>query len=152
LKAGETPAIIPPKSRRSYRTVPLLPRLQQALEALYAGEDDAEFVLRTRRGTPISQRNAGRSIEKAGDEAGLGRVTPHVLRRTFGTALSDAGVSVASAAAMMGHSIEVNHGAYVKARKDAEERARARDLLVDLGFGRATDAPRATDVPRDRIG
>jgi hypothetical protein len=66
LKAAGAPAIVPPKSQRGYRTVPLLFRLQEALEALYAGEDDAAFVLRTRRGAPLSQRNAGRSIEKAG--------------------------------------------------------------------------------------
>jgi integrase len=136
LRAGESPAIVPPKSRRSYRTVPLLPRLQAALEALYAGEDDAEFVLRTRRGTPLSQRNAGRSIEKAGDEAGLGRVTPHVLRRSYGTALSEAHeVSPASAANMMGHSLEVFHGSYVKAHRDELERERAREALVRLGLG-----------------
>ena len=52
LRAGEAPRIVPPKSSRGGRTVPLLPRLQDALEALYAGEDDSAFVLRTRRGTP----------------------------------------------------------------------------------------------------
>jgi hypothetical protein len=35
----------------------------------------------------------------------------------------------------MGHSVEVNHAAYVKARRDALERDRARDLLVELGLG-----------------
>jgi integrase len=61
LRAGEAPRIVPPKSARSVRTVPLLPRLREALEALYDGEDDAEFVLRTRRGTPLSKDNARRS-------------------------------------------------------------------------------------------
>jgi integrase len=132
---GDAPRIVPPKSHRGYRTVPLLPRLQEALEALYAGEDDSAFVLHTRRGTPLTRRNAARTITEAAQASGLGAVTPHVLRRTFGTALSDAGVPVASAAAMMGHSIEVNHGAYVKARRDALERDRARDLLVGVGMG-----------------
>ncbi|CAN5151397.1 site-specific integrase [soil metagenome] len=136
LRAGEAPRIIPPKSRRGERVVPLLPLLREALEAVYAGEDDADFVLRTRRGTPLSRHNAARSIRDAGARAKLGEnVTPHVLRRTLGTALSEAGVPVAVAAALLGHSVAVNHGAYVKAHRDALERDRARDALVELGLG-----------------
>jgi integrase/recombinase XerD len=135
LKPGEAPTIVPPKSSRGVRVVPLLPRLQEALEALYAGEDDAAFVLRTRRGTPLSRHNARRSIREAGEKAKLGRVTPHTLRRSTGTALSEARVPEAAAAAMMGHSLEVFHGTYVKAHRDALERDRARDALVELGLG-----------------
>jgi integrase len=62
-------------------------------------------------------------------------VTPHVLRRTTGTALSEARVPEAAAAAMMGHSLEVFHGTYVKAHRDALERDQARELLVELGLG-----------------
>lgn len=110
-------------------------RLQEALESLYAGEDDAGFVLRTRRGTPVGRHNAGRAIREAGESAKLGHVTPHVLRRTTGTALSEARVPEAAAAAIMGHSLEVFHGSYVKAHRDALERDRAREALVELGFG-----------------
>jgi integrase len=117
------------------RTIPLLPRLQEALEALYAGEEDVAFVLRTRRGTPLSQHNAARTIREAGERAKLGHVTPHVLRRTTGTALSEARVPAAAAAAMMGHSLEVFQGTYVKAHRDALERDRAREALVELGLG-----------------
>ena len=135
LKPGEAARIVPPKSSRGYRTVPLLPRLQEALEALYAGEEDAAFVLRTRRGTPLSRHNVRRSIREAGERAKLGHVTPHTLRRTTGTALSEARVPEAAAAAFMGHSIEVFHGTYVKAHRDALERDRAREALVELGLG-----------------
>ncbi|MBA2425007.1 MAG: site-specific integrase [Actinobacteria bacterium] len=139
LKPGEAARIVPPKSPRSVRTVPLLPRLQESLEALYAGEGDAELVLRTKRGTPLSRHNARRSIREAGEKAKLGHVTPHVLRRTTGTALSEARVPEAAAAAMMGHSLEVFHGTYVKAHRDVLERDRARDALVELGLGVSTD-------------
>lgn len=54
---------------------------------------------------------------------------------TLGTALSAAGVPVASAAAIMGHSVEVNHTSYVKARRDAIGREQARSALVELGLG-----------------
>jgi integrase len=148
LKAGEVPRIVPPKSHRGYRTMRLLPRLQAALEDLYAGEDDAVFVLRTRTGMPLSRHNAGRSIVGAGKAAGLGEhIAPHVLRRTLGTALSDAGVPVASAAAIMGHSVEVNHDAYVKARRDALEREQARKALMKLGLGVTPNAKRHRVTP-----
>jgi integrase len=135
LRAGEPPRIVPPKLPRSVRTVPLLPRLREALEELYAGEPDEELVLRTRRGTPLSRYNASRSIREAARRAKLGHVTPHVLRRTTGTALSEARVPEAAAAAFMGHSLAVFHAAYVKAHRDAIERERARQALVELGFG-----------------
>jgi hypothetical protein len=44
-------------------------------------------------------------------------------------------VPEAAAAAMMGHSLEVFHRAYVKAHRDALERDRAREALVELGLG-----------------
>jgi len=37
--------------------------------------------------------------------------------------------------AYLGHSVEVNHEAYVKARRDAIERDAARDALVAYGLG-----------------
>ena len=138
LEAGKPPRIIPTMSARGVRTVPRLPRLQAALEALYAGEDDVAFVLRTRRGTPLSRHNAARTIREAGERAKLGNVTPHVLRRTTGTALAETRVPEAAAAAMLGHAIETYHAAYVKAHRDSIERDRARDALVELGLGVAT--------------
>lgn len=72
----------------------------------------------------------------AGERAKLGNVTPHVLRRTTGTVLSEAIVPEAAAAAIMGHSIEVFHGTCVKAHPDALERDRAREALVELGVAR----------------
>lgn len=45
------------------------------------------------------------------------------------------GVPVAAAASILGHSVEVNHGAYVKAHRDALERDHAREALVELGLG-----------------
>lgn len=135
LRAGEPPRIVPPKTPRSVRTVPLLPRLREALSELYAGEPDEELVLRTRRGTPLQRHNAARTIREAAARAKLGHVTPHTLRRTTGTALSAARVPEAAAAAFMGHSLEVFHAAYVKAHRDAIERERARQALVELGLG-----------------
>ncbi len=128
--------------------VPLLPRLQEALENLYDGSDDSAFVLRTRRGTPLSRHNARRSIREAAVAAKLGDgVTPHVLRHAFGTAASNAGVPVATAAAMLGHSVEVNHRTYVHAFGDALERERARDALVELGLGGVSPTSQEAERP-----
>lgn len=75
----------------------------------------------------------GRSVKRGrGQSSGT---WPHTLRRTKGTALSEARVPKAAAAAMMGHSLEVFHGTCVKAHRDALERDRARDALVELGLG-----------------
>ncbi len=73
-----------------------------------------------------------------------------MLRRTTGTALSEAGVPVATAAAMLGHSVQVNR-AYVLAHRDAEERDRARDALVELGFGVVTDEPNAAKAAAEEV-
>lgn len=83
----------------------------------------------------ISRHNPRRSIRQAGEAAKLGHVTPHVLRRTTGTALSEAHVPNAAAAAFMGHRLETYHAAYVKAHRDAVERDRARDAPVAFGLG-----------------
>jgi hypothetical protein len=49
--------------------------------------------------------------------------------------MSEAGVPVATAASILGHSVQVNHRAYVKAHGDAIARDRAREALVELGLG-----------------
>jgi hypothetical protein len=100
-----------------------------------AASTTPELVLRTRRGTPLSRHNAARTIRDAAERAPLGHVTSQVLRRTTGTALSEARVPVAASAAIMGHSLEVFHGSYVKAHRDGIERDLARDALVELGLG-----------------
>ena len=56
--------------------------------------------LRSRRAVALARRLR----QEAGERAKLGSdVTPHVLRRTLGTALSEAGVPVAVAASILGH-------------------------------------------------
>lgn len=138
MRAGEAARIVPPKSKRGYRTVPLTPRLQAALEDLLAGEPappDTAFVLRTRNGSPLTQRNAGRTIERAGERAKLGKVTPHALRRSLGTALASIGYDRSDAAAILGHSSDVYERNYVKAHRDEQARTEFRDVLVASGYG-----------------
>jgi hypothetical protein len=43
---------------------------------------DSGFVFVTRSGLPVRQRNAARAVAAAGEAAGLGKVSPHDLRRS----------------------------------------------------------------------
>jgi integrase len=44
---------------------------------------DRDYVPCTRTGRPLAQTNIGDAVESAASAAGLGKVTPHVLRRSY---------------------------------------------------------------------
>jgi integrase len=114
---------------------------------LYARErerglgDDCHFVFTTRTGRPLDRHNVRRMIREASDAAGIGHVTPHVLRRSIATAFAEASVPghVAAsvpghvAASITGHSPQVYHQHYVKPHLD--QRASALERLLDFGYG-----------------
>ena len=85
-------------------------------------------------GTPLHQRNLARAVELAAVSAGLGKVTPHTLRKSVASLAARRGVDPVRASRMTGHSLEVwvRHyaGDYGKAQRD-EARAR----LLASGFG-----------------
>ena len=58
----------------------LAERLTAHLAALVGSDRgrDGDFVLATRTGRPLSQRNAARALANAADAAGLGKVTPTI--------------------------------------------------------------------------
>lgn len=99
---------------------------------------DSDFVLCTRTGRPLFQRNLGRAVEDAGKSAGLGHVTPHDLRRSFASLAARRGVDPVQAAKMTGHSLDVwtRHYAsdYGKPQRD-EARAR----MLEHGFGASVE-------------
>lgn len=61
-----------------------------------------EFLL-THQGRRVSADTLRDELHRAADEAGIGPVTPHRLRHTFATALVNAGCSLQSLMAMLGH-------------------------------------------------
>lgn len=62
----------------------------------------AQFLF-THHGRRLSQNAVRDELDRAADSAGLGHTTPHQLRHTYATALVNAGVSLQSLMALLGH-------------------------------------------------
>jgi hypothetical protein len=62
----------------------------------------AEFLF-THHGRRLSQSALRAELSRAAAIAGIGHVTPHVLRHTYATALINAGVSLQALMALLGH-------------------------------------------------
>lgn len=62
----------------------------------------AQFLF-THHGRRLSQNAVRAELDRAADTAGLGHTTPHQLRHTYATALVNAGVSLQSLMALLGH-------------------------------------------------
>jgi integrase len=91
------------KTKASARTLSLDPRLEPFLgrEAKLASRSRT-FAFITTEGTPL-QWNIGRNLEKACQAAGLPRLTPHMLRHSFATALLYQGLPIPEVTRMLGH-------------------------------------------------
>jgi integrase len=129
--------------------VPIFPLVERALATLRdaeeqtgrGGDDDLVFV--TRIGKPVSQRNAARAVTDAADAAGLGWVTPKMLRASFCSLAGRRGVDPIEAAQITGHSLDVWARNYARSfGKSQRDEARAR--LLEHGFG-AEQAVRGGD-------
>ena len=62
----------------------------------------AQFLL-THHGRRVGQQSLRQELDRAGIAAGIGHVTTHQLRHTYATALVNAGVSLQSLMALLGH-------------------------------------------------
>jgi integrase len=93
------------KSRK--RALPIPPGLLPILIELkqrkdFTGPDD--FVLVSRRGTPIDAHNyANRGLKTIGKELGMPWLSWHVFRRTHTTLTDELGMELTDRQAMMGH-------------------------------------------------
>jgi hypothetical protein len=134
------------KSLASERTVPLFPAVTAALVDQLAAEQaagrgaDSDLVFHSRTGRPLMHRNvACRGVGDAASKAGLGKVTPHDLRRSFCSLAGRRGVDPIEAAQITGHSPAVWARFYARSFGKAQ-RDEARRRLQRHGFGALTDA------------
>jgi integrase len=127
-----------PKRARSVRTLALLggavealrrQKAQQAEARLAAGEAwrDEDRVFSTRDGGGLIASNVNRTFRRIRERAGVRNLPPHSLRHATASILLAAGVPVAVAAKMMGHSVamfcEIYADLLVEATHDAARRA-----------------------------
>jgi integrase len=105
----------------------------------------AQFLF-THHGRRLAQQALRTELDRAANRAGIGHVTPHQLRHTFATAMVNAGVSLQSLMALLGHvsaEMSLRYGRLFDATVRAEyERA------LDLAKARIGPLPdRRTRIP-----
>jgi integrase/recombinase XerD len=109
------------KTARGQRAVPitaeLRPRIKQWLSVLEARglhTRNGPFFP-SRHGNPWTQQYAQKIVRRTGDRVGIDRLTPHRLRRTFGSYLLNEGVRLEVVSKLLGHqSTEVTEQAYAE--------------------------------------
>jgi hypothetical protein len=86
------------KRETRWRRIPfgLFPKLEELLHCLVAERPDDPLLL-------PGWTNIRRDLADACDKAGIGRVSPNDLRRTFGSWLKNKGIDSAVVARLMGH-------------------------------------------------
>jgi integrase len=114
----------------------------EPLRCAECGRDDNLVFLTRSTGQPLSQRNTARAVAEAATAAGLGKVGPHDLRRSFCSLAGRRGVDPIEAAQITGHSPDVWARHYARSFGKAR-RQEARQRMLEHGFGAATDEPNA---------
>ena len=112
--ASETLHVRSSKSDSGYRPIPILPCLHAELDIWTAStaaaglyREDGPFLV-ARHGTAWSSQYVQQLVARVGERAGLPRrLTPHGLRRTYGSHLLNRGVRVEVVSRLLGHSSTV---------------------------------------------
>jgi integrase len=144
-RQGSSLVLLPPKTERSRRTIPL-PRFvadalaehqrRQGAEKAASSPDwrDTGFVFTTSIGTPIDPRNCSRKFAAQCRIAGVPVVPLHALRHTCVSLLLSMGVPPRVVMEIVGHSaLEMTMNVY--GHVDLESRRDALDRLADLFDG-----------------
>lgn len=103
---GAAPVLVPPKTKRSVRRVPIPPHLVEVLAAHLAAypPGDNGFVFTNTVGRPIRRNLFGEVWRPAVARAGLTKGTRfHDLRHTYASMLIEAGESVVVVSKRLGH-------------------------------------------------
>jgi site-specific recombinase XerD len=94
----------------SDKRVPLAPAVHEAILEAIAGRTDGP-IFTLAGGKPLTRTTAGRWITRLGRLAGVGHVTPHVLRHTTAGLLAGDGVDPIKIKELLGHrSIQTTMG------------------------------------------
>lgn len=101
-------------------------------------DDDPVFTMF--HGKPITRQYLYEATVRAAGLAGLGKIGPQVLRRSFCTALAHAGIPAVEGAAMAGHSVQVHNAAYVWPHEKQKQMAANTEALESYGFGAIVEA------------
>ena len=99
------------KTPSGYRSIPIMNELNGHIVAwrsfaatLGVHGPDSPFLV-TRKGTRLTPQQVETTVDRVAVRAGLGRkVTPHTLRRTFGSDLLNKGVRLEVVSKLLGHS------------------------------------------------
>jgi integrase len=135
--------LVPTKTRRSRRTVPLGPvltktlkehRVRQAADRMAAGSrwQDSDLVFATLSGAPLEPNDISKRFPKLCEAAGLRRIRLHDLRHTCASLLLAQGHSPRVVMEILGHSsLDVTMNIYGHVRLEAQREAiAATDLLI----------------------
>lgn len=131
------PTFGPPKSARSYRTVPLADAVVEALarHVELHGTGRHDLVLCGDDGRPLRRQRFGVIWDQLRQRAGLPAARFHDTRHTYASTLLSGGVSVAAAADYLGHSPAELLNTYAHLLPADHEHARS---VVQAAFARGT--------------
>lgn len=131
------PVLRAPKSKRSYRTVPLsglvVDVLAAHLEAFGQGEEGVVFHI---EGRPVARSMASKYIRQATKAAGLKGHTWHDLRHHHASTLLAEGINPAKVAERLGHDLKTLLATYAHVMPRDDERVRS---IVDQTLGESAE-------------
>jgi integrase len=134
--AGD-PTLGPPKTKRSYRTIPLADAVVEALSAHIAehGTGQHGLLLHGLDGRPVRKQRFGSVWRKLRGEAEMPTARFHDTRHSYASVLLSGGVSVAAAADYLGHTPGELLRTYAHMMPADHDRARS---VVQSAFDRDT--------------
>lgn len=120
--------ISPPKSRNSYRVIPLPLRLLKVIKKVYKDKDPESYVINN-RATPLEPRLYREYFRRLLRQLKLPQIKFHGLRHSFATRCIESGCDYKAVSAILGHSdIATTLNLYVHPTHDQKRRCIERML------------------------